>query len=189
MRIGTFSLSVAVVVLLAAGGATPARADVAPADICTSPGQPCQNAGAITGPGHPGTCVATTCTKSVRQPDGGFTSMTYDCNRCEAPDGGTAEADGAAGAGGGTAGAAGGTAGATGAAGATATGGTIGTGGVPGTGGSPATGATGGHGAKPPTSSSGCALAGSPSGRGVGVVALALALAATFIRRRRRTRA
>ncbi|HVT09368.1 MAG TPA: hypothetical protein VHO67_18035, partial [Polyangia bacterium] len=114
MRIATSSLPVVVVVLLAAGGATPARADVAPPDLCTSPGQPCQNAGAITGPGHPGTCVATTCTKSVRQPDGGFTSMSYQCNKCEAVDGGIlggGGAGGAAGAAAGTAGAAGGTAG------------------------------------------------------------------------------
>jgi len=75
-----------------------ARADVAPPDLCTSPGQPCQNAG----PQYDsaGTCVATTCTKQVPGPDGGRMPMTYDCNLCTANGG--AGGGGAGGAGGST---------------------------------------------------------------------------------------
>ncbi|HTB60400.1 MAG TPA: hypothetical protein VLC06_21170 [Polyangia bacterium] len=58
-----------------------ARADLAPPDSCSSPGQPCQNAGA--GYDQAGTCVATTCTKQVRSSDGGLTSMTYSCDACQ----------------------------------------------------------------------------------------------------------
>ncbi|MFL5304205.1 MAG: hypothetical protein ACJ8F1_03280 [Polyangia bacterium] len=180
MRIGPLSFSVSVFVAIAASGLS-ARADVPPADQCTAPGQPCQNAGAVTGPGQPGTCVAATCIKTMRSADGGFTYMPYDCHRCEAPDGGTTGGGGAAGAAGGTAGAAGGTAGAAGGtAGATATGGTIGSGG---------SSSTGGTGSKTmPGSSSGCAVAGLPARRGAAAGALSLALL-TILLRRRRTRA
>src|SRR5580765_4735362 len=40
-----------------------ARADLAPPDTCTAPGQPCQNGGDQHN--QPGACVATTCTKQV----------------------------------------------------------------------------------------------------------------------------
>ena len=50
-----------------------ARADVAPPDTCTSPGQPCQNAGAENN--QAGTCVASTCQRSVPNADGGRTSI------------------------------------------------------------------------------------------------------------------
>jgi len=68
-------------------GANRARADVPPPDLCTSPGQPCQNAGAQYN--QAGTCMATTCTKTVPDGDGGTTTMTYDCNLCRTVDGGT----------------------------------------------------------------------------------------------------
>src|SRR6185437_13825556 len=70
--------SVLTAVLLVAGVA---RADLAPPDTCTSPGQPCQNAGSQYD--QAGTCASTTCTKSVRGPDGGLTPMTYACNVCQ----------------------------------------------------------------------------------------------------------
>ncbi|HSS39177.1 MAG TPA: hypothetical protein VLT58_10440 [Polyangia bacterium] len=185
MRIGPFSFLILVLVV-AAATVGPARADVPPPDLCTAPGQPCQNAGAITGPGHPGTCVATTCTKSVRGADGGLTPMTYDCNKCEAPDGGTAGGDGTAGAAGGTAGAGGGggalaAGGTSGAAGASATGGTTGTGGTSATG-----GATGSAGKSGGGSSSGCTVAGSPGRPATTTVALSLGFLTILLARRRR---
>src|SRR5262249_46561263 len=61
-------------------GAGAARADVAPPDMCTSPGQPCQTAG----PGHnqAGTCMPATCSRAVHT-DKGFEIDRYGCNRCE----------------------------------------------------------------------------------------------------------
>lgn len=64
-----------------------AHADVPPPDLCTSPGQSCQNAGAQYN--QAGTCVATTCTKTVLTADGGMMPMTYDCNLCQFTDAGT----------------------------------------------------------------------------------------------------
>jgi MYXO-CTERM domain-containing protein len=97
----TLVLVIAAAVGALALGAGRARADIPPPDLCTSPGQPCQNAG----PQYdsPGTCVATTCTKQVLGPDGGRMPMTYDCNLCAANGGA-----GGGGAGGGGAGGAGG---------------------------------------------------------------------------------
>jgi len=68
-------------------GASRARADVPPPDLCTSPGQPCQSAGAQYN--QAGTCTATTCTRTVPSGDGGTMPMTYNCNRCQTVDGGT----------------------------------------------------------------------------------------------------
>ena len=85
----------AAMVAALAVGATRARADLAPPDTCTAPGQPCMNAGPQFN--GAGTCVAMTCTKQVPAADGGTTSLTYDCNRC------TAGAGGATGTGGTTA--------------------------------------------------------------------------------------
>ncbi len=161
MRIGPFSF---LVLVLVASGGKPARADIPPADTCTSPGQPCQNAGAINGPGKPGTCVEATCTKSLFH-DGGLTTMTYACHRCEASDAGTAAAGGTGGAAPGVAGA-GGTAGA---AGATAAGGATGSAGKPGAG-----------------SSSGCAMAGSPARPATTAVGPSFALLTILLTRRRR---
>jgi len=76
----TMSSVVALVVTLTIGVGL-ARADIAPPDSCSSPGQPCQNAGA--GYDQAGACVATTCTKQVRSSDGGLTPMTYSCNVCQ----------------------------------------------------------------------------------------------------------
>jgi hypothetical protein len=75
-------------------GATRARADLAPPDSCTAPGQPCMTAGPQFD--QAGTCVAMTCTKQVPAPDGGMTTMTYDCHRCTA--GGAGGANGSGGA-------------------------------------------------------------------------------------------
>ena len=80
-------LSIAVSLLTLTVGASRARADVPPPDLCTSPGQSCQNAGPQYN--QAGTCVATTCTKTIPDGDGGTTTMTYDCNLCQTPDGGT----------------------------------------------------------------------------------------------------
>ena len=80
----SIGFSVAVVVATLATlviGDGAARADLAPPDSCSSPGQPCQNAGAAYN--QAGSCVATTCTKQVRSSDGGLTPMTYSCNACE----------------------------------------------------------------------------------------------------------
>lgn len=95
---------VALTVLVIASGVAGrnARADLAPPDMCTAPGQPCLNAPPTYNVS--GTCVATTCTRNVPT-DGGMMSMTYDCNRCKAPSdggGGSGGASGTGGAGGGT---------------------------------------------------------------------------------------
>ena len=74
-------LFVLLLVAAVAFGESVARADLAPPDSCSSPGQPCQNAGASND--QAGTCVATTCTKQVRGADGGLTPMTYSCNACQ----------------------------------------------------------------------------------------------------------
>ena len=87
--------AVAAVVATLAVGATRARADVPPPDLCTAPGQSCMNAGPQFN--GAGTCVATTCTKQVPAPDGGMMPMTYDCNLCQAPDGGTGGGGGSSG--------------------------------------------------------------------------------------------
>jgi hypothetical protein len=60
----------------------PARADVAPQDACTAPGQPCMNAA----PDYhtDGTCTASTCLRTVPDGDGGVTTMEYACNLCKA---------------------------------------------------------------------------------------------------------
>jgi uncharacterized protein (TIGR03382 family) len=128
MRFSTAVLSLFVVVVAQAGVA---RADVAPPDNCTAPGQPCQNA-APAPYNNPGTCAAATCTRSVPNADGGRTPMSYDCHLCQ-PTG--------AGGNGGTAGSggSGGSAATGGSGGSSATGGSDGTatgGAPPGTGGS-----------------------------------------------------
>lgn len=64
-----------------------AWADLAPPQNCTAPGQPCTNAGMSAN--QSGVCVATTCTRLVPA-DGGVTTMSYSCNRCQTPGGGGA---------------------------------------------------------------------------------------------------
>ena len=87
MRTRTLALlSFAVWLAIVAFGTNRARADVPPPDLCTSPGQPCQNAGAQNN--QTGICMATTCMKTVPGADGGTTTMTYDCNLCRMTDGG-----------------------------------------------------------------------------------------------------
>jgi MYXO-CTERM domain-containing protein len=164
MRFSTVILSFFVVV----AGVGVARADIPPADSCTAPGQPCQNAGAVTNaPGQPGTCVATTCTKQVRGADGGLTPISYDCNRCEANGGN-------GGNGGGSATGGNGGSSATGTGGETATGGSSA---PPGTGGS--TVHTGGG-------SSGCSVVpGGSSDDASGALAVLLVLALAVALRRR----
>jgi MYXO-CTERM domain-containing protein len=145
-----------------------ARADVAPPDLCTSPGQPCQSAGPQYN--SAGICTMTTCTRSIANPDGGARiPMSYACNLCMAADAGTTGAGGSstgaagssAGAGGSSTGAGGssaGTAGSTGAAGSTS---------------------------KSSGGSSGCAVAGQGVGRTGAVFAFGLAGLALGRRRRR----
>jgi MYXO-CTERM domain-containing protein len=148
--------SVLTAVLLVAGVA---RADLAPPDTCTSPGQPCQNAGSQYD--QAGTCASTTCTKSVRGPDGGLTPMTYACNVCQPSGAGGAGASGHPGGSTGT----GGAAGASG-----QTGGSTGTGGA-------ATSTSGG--------SSGCAIAGGGADPGAGGLLALIGLGLVVARRRR----
>jgi MYXO-CTERM domain-containing protein len=76
----------AAVIALLTLGATRGRADVAPEDHrkkpCTAPGQTCNSAGPEED--KPGTCVAATCTKEMRTPDGGTMSVKIDCFHCMA---------------------------------------------------------------------------------------------------------
>jgi len=142
-------------------GGTVARADIPPPDACTSPGQPCQ----VAGPNYDqaGVCRESTCTKGLPNGDGGITTMSYACNRCQLGAGG-----------GGGAGGAGGSSGVGGAAGAGAAAGASGAG-------------TGGAPVDPGKKSSGCAVAGGGDRADVAALAgLALLLAR---RRRRRTMA
>jgi len=202
MRFSTLMVSLVVVV----GWLGVARADVAPPDVCTSPGQPCQNGGPQFN--QAGICVGMTCTKMVPAADGGQMSISYVCNRCQ-PTGaggngggaGTTATGGAAG-GGGTAGS-GGMAGSGGVGGSTATGGTTGTGGTTATGGATGSGgttatggATGSGGTSAPVGtggsahggggSSGCAVApGSSSDDVPGVLLVLVAIGLTVVVRRR----
>ena len=167
MRIMTstqFSVAalVASLATLVTGGGV-ARADIAPPDSCSSPGQPCQNAG--TGYNQAGSCVATTCTKQVRSSDGGLTPMTYSCDVCQA--------SGASGSGGtGT--------------GGSGPGGSSGTGtGGSGPGGSSGTG-TGGAPSHSSSGSSGCTVAGNAGG-GDAASMIALGLLGLALGSRRRT--
>ena len=149
----------ALLVTLVIGGV--ARADLAPPDTCSSPGQPCQNAGPAYN--QAGSCVAATCTKQIRSSDGGLTPVSYSCNACQV--------SGAAGTGGTSASGAGGT-------------GVAGTGGmsVAGTGGA----GTGGASSRTSGGSSGCAVAGKTGGGDIGLK-LALGLVGLALVSRRRT--
>jgi hypothetical protein len=98
-------------------GAAEARADLAPANTCTTAGQSCTNAP----PDYKtaGTCKASTCNRFVPGPDGARQPMPYDCTLCVADNGaGGGGTAGSTGAGGGAAAGAG----AAGAAGATSAG-------------------------------------------------------------------
>src|SRR4051812_47323662 len=75
MRLGSISFLMLVAVL---AGAAPARADIAPPDACTSPGQPCSNVMTLAS----GTCTTATCSRVVPDGDGGTTTMSYTCMRC-----------------------------------------------------------------------------------------------------------
>ncbi|HXJ19191.1 MAG TPA: hypothetical protein VMT03_03085 [Polyangia bacterium] len=157
-----------------------ARADIAPADSCTSPGQPCQNAGAVyNAPGQPGTCVASTCTKSIRSADGGLTPISYACNLCKATgDGGTSAAGGSGGIGGSSS-ATGGTGGSS-----SATGGTGG--GASATGGTSGPAGTGGSSVHTGGGSSGCSVVpGRSSDEALGLLAAAVAIGLAARLRRR----
>jgi MYXO-CTERM domain-containing protein len=171
MRLSTVVFSL----LLVVAGVGVARADVAPPDACTAPGQPCQNAGPAPYK-QAGTCVAATCYRSVPNADGGRTSMSYDCSLCQA--------GGAGGNGGSAAGGTGG-ASATGGDGGGATGGGSGTGGATATGGSgPSTG-TGGSSVHTGGGSSGCAVApGQPDDDASALALLAVIGLAIVLRRR-----
>jgi MYXO-CTERM domain-containing protein len=70
--------------------ATPAFADIPPADACmeADEGKACDNAGEEAD--QPGVCQADTCTRTT--PDG---PMTYDCHVCKATAGGGGDDDGA----------------------------------------------------------------------------------------------
>jgi len=170
---------VTVVVMGTLWGAGAARADIPPADACTSPGQPCQ----VAGPNYdqPGICQTATCTRGTPDGHGGVTTTTYACNRCElsgaggagGQESGTAGTSGSNGGAGGTPAAAGGAGGTPAAAG--------------GAGGAPAAAGTGGQpvlgGPSKVSKSSGCAVAGSDGAPGL----TALLLMALLLTRRART--
>lgn len=88
-------LIVSLVVVFAALGVGAARADIAPPDACTSPGQPCQTAGAQYD--QAGICTTTLCTRYMPSTDGGGTTMRYNCNRCEISDAGVSTGAGGGG--------------------------------------------------------------------------------------------
>lgn len=82
------------------------RADVAPADVCTMPGQPCTNTDPNRGDvGKKGTCKPATCTRSGVGDGGTRVPVEYECNRCVANstsrDAGTGRDAGGGGGGGG----------------------------------------------------------------------------------------
>jgi hypothetical protein len=173
------SLTVAVIAALALG-ANVARADIAPADACTSPGQPCQNAG----PSYDqaGVCTAATCTKTIYNGPGDLTTMQYACNQCQ-PAGGAGGSNGGAGGTSTATGGVGGTSGETGGAGGTSQGAAGASAGASGE-----AGGAGGHPvlggpSKVVTKSSGCAVGGS----GDGASAAVLLLLALVLARRART--
>lgn len=176
-------------VLLVVGFGGAALADLAPPQICTAPGQPCDKAGPSAN--QPGTCTASTCERSAPLPDGGRGTMTYACNLCtpSAADGGAGDAsvvqDGAVGTGGTGTGGAG-----TGGAGA-ATGGTSGTGGAAGQSGTGGATGTGGRAADAGTdqrsNGSGCAIAARPVGDPPFLLVVVAGLM-LFVRSRRRAR-
>jgi hypothetical protein len=85
MRTSTMALVFVAMVVLTLGAGF-ARADLAPPDSCSSPGQPCQTAGAQYD--QAGTCVATTCSRLVHAADGGTTPLSYACDLCQVPGGG-----------------------------------------------------------------------------------------------------
>ncbi len=70
---------------------SPARADVAPPDQCSASeeGKPCDNAMGTGNDLGAGVCKATTCQRAT--PSG---SMTYDCYRCVANEGGSGGSSG-----------------------------------------------------------------------------------------------
>ncbi|XYH99607.1 hypothetical protein ACMHYB_07550 [Sorangium sp. So ce1128] len=74
--------------------AAPAHADIAPPDTCDTPGSSCSNAGPAAN--EPGTCTTQKCQRAVPDPDGGVTTVEYDCNRCTAAGGGSTSAGSAA---------------------------------------------------------------------------------------------
>jgi MYXO-CTERM domain-containing protein len=76
---------VAAVFAVLAVGSARARADVLPSEPsfkpCVAPGQPCVTEGVEA---EAGTCVAATCTKQVRNRDGGTTPVGVPCFQCVA---------------------------------------------------------------------------------------------------------
>ncbi|HXU60451.1 MAG TPA: hypothetical protein VN962_02030 [Polyangia bacterium] len=88
-------LVVCLVLVFAAVGAGVARADIPPPDACSAPGQPCQTAG----PGYDqaGVCTTSLCTKYMPSPDGGGTTMRYNCNLCAVSDAGVTTGTGGGG--------------------------------------------------------------------------------------------
>jgi hypothetical protein len=74
-----------------------ARADIAPPDACTAPGQPCSNAGASHN--QVGSCTTTTCSRVMPLSDGGTMITTYSCNLCQVSGAGGAAGSGGSGAG------------------------------------------------------------------------------------------
>ena len=152
------------------------HADIAPVDLCTMPGQPCNNAGnwPIPDGGMPGVCAPSTCVRNVYDPDSGTMRVSYDCNRCIS----TAGSGGRAGGAGAGAGAGAGTDAGSAGAGAGTDAGSAGS----------AAGAAAGTVAKDAGAADGGAMLGPKAGHGCSCSALGLALAGlapSFTRRRR----
>jgi hypothetical protein len=94
-------LSAAAIALVTAWSSG-ALADLAPPDTCSGgAGTACNNAGSNAD--QAGTCVATTCSSSHPNEDGGFTTTMYSCVLCELPDGGGSSSSSASSSSGGTA--------------------------------------------------------------------------------------
>ena len=89
------ALSAAAIALVTAWSSG-ALADLAPPDTCSGgAGTACNNAGSNAD--QAGICVATTCSSSHPNGDGGFTTSTYSCVLCEVPDGGSASSSSSSG--------------------------------------------------------------------------------------------
>jgi hypothetical protein len=76
-----FALGCLVGLVMLSVGSSQARADVAPPQGCTAPGQPCDNAGPAAN--LAGVCATSTCNKRLPSTDGSIAIMAYPCNLCQ----------------------------------------------------------------------------------------------------------
>jgi hypothetical protein len=90
-----FALGCLVGLVMLSVGSSQARADLAPPQGCTAPGQPCDNAGPAAN--LAGVCATSTCNRRLPSTDGSIAIMAYPCNLCQ-----VAGVDGSAGGSGGS---------------------------------------------------------------------------------------